>query len=289
MKNIIECPICQHSDQKPYMVVKDHMITKEEFNIVECSNCGFRFTNPIPTIDEIGEYYKSDVYVSHSSTNKGLINKLYNRVRKKTLKTKRSILEKYAQPKSVLDIGCGTGHFLNHIDQFNYETMGLEPDADARSFAEKQGVNVKDLEVLHSLENNSWDAITMWHVLEHVYDLRKDFEKFSNLLKTGGVFFIAVPNHMSFDAQYYKEYWAAYDVPRHLYHFKEKDVIALASQFGLEHVTTLPMKYDSYYVSMLSESYKGGGKLSAFFKGYKSNRKAKENGYSSQIYVLKKL
>lgn len=289
MKVIDKCPICEKNKFSHYMEVKDHMITKESFKIVECDDCGFRFTNPIPTLDRIGDYYKSEDYVSHSSTNKGLINKLYNRVRKKTLKSKRNILETYASPKSVLDIGCGTGHFLNHLNQFDYVTLGLEPDGDARRFAKDQGVNVEDLSVLHSLENASWDAITMWHVLEHVYDLRKDFEKFVGLLKRNGVLFVAVPNHLSLDAQLYKENWAAYDVPRHLYHFKEKDVVELGRQFGLAHETTLPMKYDSYYVSMLSESYIGGGKVRAFLNGYKSNRKANKFGYSSQIYVLRKV
>lgn len=289
MNLIDSCPICENKRFSHYMDVKDHMITKEVFKIDECDHCGFRFTNPIPNIENIGSYYKSEDYVSHSSTNKGLVNKLYNRVRKKTLKSKRSILDKFASPKTVLDIGCGTGHFLNHLDQFEYETLGLEPDADARNFAIDQGVNALDLSKLHSLENDCWDAITMWHVLEHVYNLREDFEKFVALLKKGGVLFVAVPNHLSYDAQVYKEYWAAYDVPRHLYHFREKDVIALGEQFGLKHEATLPMKYDSYYVSMLSESYKDGGKLKAFINGCKSNRKAKSFGFSSQIYVLRKV
>lgn len=288
MKEIKECPICGGNHFSHYMDVKDHMITQEQFSLSKCDGCGFVFTNPIPTIDKIGDYYKSENYVSHSSTNKGLINKVYQRVRKKTLAQKKQIVDSYGKVNSLLDIGCGTGHFLKYLSDFDYNLLGLEPDEDARQFAIDSGVNAKPLSDLHQLDNESWDAITMWHVLEHVYDLRKDFEKFSNLLVKGGRFFIAVPNHLSYDAQCYKENWAAYDVPRHLYHFREKDVIELGSQFGLKHIETLPMKYDAYYVSMLSEQYINGSKAKAYFKGKKSNKMASENGFSSQIYVLKK-
>ena len=287
MNEIKNCPICNHDAFEHYLDVTDNMITKEEFKIVECKNCSFRFTNPIPELSEIGRYYKSEDYVSHSSTDKGIMNKLYQKVRKKTLKEKRDLLELVAQPTSILDIGCGTGHFLKYLNQFDYKLLGLEPDDDARKFAKESGVNVEPLDQLHLLENNSWDAITMWHVLEHVYELQKDFKKFVELLVPGGYLFVAVPNHNSFDAKHYGEKWAAYDVPRHLYHFREKDIERLAKSFNMSLEKIVPMRFDSYYVSMLSESYIDGSKVKAFLNGRKSNKNADKLGYSSQIYVLK--
>jgi 2-polyprenyl-3-methyl-5-hydroxy-6-metoxy-1,4-benzoquinol methylase len=288
MNDIKNCPICGHGVFKHYLDVKDNMITKEDFKIVECENCTFRFTNPIPELSDIGKYYKSEDYVSHSSTDKGIMNKLYQKVRKKTLKEKKQLLDKVAHPKSILDIGCGTGHFLKYLSEFDYQLLGLEPDDDARAFAKESGVNAEPLDQLHHLENEKWDAITMWHVLEHVYDLQKDFKKFVDLLVPGGYLFVAVPNHNSLDAKIYGDKWAAYDVPRHLYHFRENDIELLAKNYNLSLEEVVPMRFDSYYVSMLSESYIDGSKVKAFFNGRKSNKKADIHGYSSQIYVLKK-
>lgn len=289
MNEIKNCPICNGEDFTPFLNAVDYTVSKDTFTIVSCNGCGFHFTNPIPTIDKIGEYYKSESYISHSSTNKGLINKLYQRVRKHTLKQKVKLVGRLANGKAVLDIGAGTGHFLNACTEAGFNALGLEPDADARTFAESNfSANIKPLDELHSLENNSRDVITMWHVLEHVYDLRKDLDKITEILKADGTLVVAVPNMSSFDAKHYKEFWAAYDLPIHLYHFTPDDIKRLFDQYNMEVKETLPMKFDSYYVSMLSEKYKGGNIIRAFWNGWRSNLKAKTGTYSSQIYILKK-
>lgn len=271
------------------MEVKDHMITKENFTIVECVSCGFHFTNPRPCIERIGDYYKSEEYISHSSSNKGIINKLYNRVRNYTLKQKVKLVRSLAKGNELLDIGAGTGHFLNTCKQNGFSVAGLEPDQDAVRFAQTHfNIQLKPLEELHQLPAASRDVITMWHVLEHVYDLQKDFKRISEILKDSGVLVIAVPNMESLDAQHYKEFWAAYDVPRHLYHFRKEDIRLLASQYGLKLDRVLPMKFDAFYVAMLSEKYKQGSLLKAFQKGWSSNLKSAQRGYSSQIYILRK-
>ncbi len=273
-----------------FLDVRDNMISKEDFKIVSCASCGFHFTDPRPSAEHIGNYYKSEEYVSHSSSSKGVINKLYNLVRNYTLKKKVKLVGSYSRGKDLLDIGAGTGHFLNACKQNGFSVEGLEPDQDAVNFAQVNfGIELKSLDELHRLPAGSKDIITMWHVLEHVYELQRDFARISEILKESGSLFVAVPNPESYDANYYKELWAAYDVPRHLYHFRKKDIESLARQHGMQLVKILPMKFDSFYVSMLSEKYKKGSLLRAFWIGWLSNLKSSTGGYSSQIYVLKKL
>jgi len=288
-KNINNCPICNQESFTDFLECIDYTVSKDKFNIVSCDSCGFHFTNPIPIESEIGDYYKSESYISHSSTNKGLINKIYHKVRNYTLKQKVKLIERLSLGKNHLDIGAGTGHFINATSQAGFNSFGLEPDEDARNLAVKSfNVNIQPLEQIHKLEDKSMDVITMWHVLEHVYELQNDLKKITSLLKENGVMIVAVPNMNSYDAKKYKEFWAAYDLPIHLYHFVPNDIRNLFGQFNMEVAEILPMKFDSYYVSMLSEKYKGGNIISAFFTGLKSNIKANSESYSSQIYILKK-
>ncbi len=268
--------------------MKDHFLSKEDFRLELCDSCHLLFTNPRPSLERIGDYYKSEEYVSHSSTKKGLINRVYSWVRSYTLKQKVSLLQELTSGRKLLDIGAGTGHFLAQAKNSGFEVLGLEPDEDARkvAFAEN-GIELKDLSLLHNLDQQ-FDAVTMWHVLEHVYNLQEDLQKIVSLVNHKGVLIIAVPNYTSFDAQHYKEFWAAYDVPRHLYHFSPKSLIPLVESKGLKFEKMLPMKFDSYYVSMLSEKYKGGSMLKAMRTGFLSNRKAKEGKSSSQIYIFRK-
>ena len=289
MNQIKNCPICNSETFSKFLSAIDYTVSNASFNIVSCDSCGFHFTNPIPLESEIGEYYKSESYISHSSSNKGLINKLYQLVRTITLKQKVKLVQQESKGKDLLDIGAGTGHFMNACKLAGINALGLEPDADARGFSEKNfGLDMKSTDELHSLPENSRDVITMWHVLEHVYNLNTDFEKIRNILKPDGKLIIAVPNMSSYDAKHYKEFWAAYDLPIHLYHFQPKDINALAEKFNMKVEKVLPMKFDSFYVSMLSEKYKGGNILKAFWIGLKSNLKARGNKYSSQIYILSK-
>jgi 2-polyprenyl-3-methyl-5-hydroxy-6-metoxy-1,4-benzoquinol methylase len=282
------CPSCGAESFSTYLTVKDHFLSKEDFKLELCNSCNLLFTNPRPTIDRIGDYYKSEDYVSHSSTKKGLVNTIYGRVRSYTLKKKISLLKQLTDGKRLLDIGAGTGHFLAKAKESGYTVLGLEPDEDARKVAlSENGIELKDLSLLHDL-NESFDVVSMWHVLEHVYNLQVDLDKIVSLVNQDGVLIIAVPNYTSFDAQYYKEFWAAYDVPRHLYHFSPKSIIPLVESKGLKFELMLPMKFDSYYVSMLSEKYKGGSMLKAVRIGFLSNWKAKEGLSSSQIYIFRK-
>ena len=289
IKYYTNCPVCEGSDLKNHLSLADHMITKEVFSVVKCNSCGFHFTNPIPSEEVIGNYYKSENYISHSNSKSGLINKAYNAVRKITLKKKVNLVSRLAKGKNLLDIGSGTGHFLNDSKIAGFDVQGLEPDEDAKKFAKSEfSLSLEDLEEIIKIDSNSKDVITMWHVLEHVYHLKRDLAEFVRVLNEDGVFIVAVPNMSSWDAKHYGTFWAAYDVPRHLYHFQEATIKKLFSQFNLDCVEVLPMKFDSFYVSMLSEKYKSGNVFSGVINGLKSNLKAKKHGFSSQIYVFKK-
>ena len=285
----ISCPSCGHSESKLHTKVKDHFLTKESFELVQCDVCSLVYTKNRPLIEKIGEYYKSEDYVSHSSTKKGIVNRGYNLVRNYTLGRKVKLISSLTSGTHLLDIGAGTGHFLKRAKDEGFTVLGLEPDPDARNVAnELNGVELLPLEDLKSLGASRFDAISMWHVLEHVYELNQELESILANLKDGGVFIVAVPNYTSYDAKHYKEFWAAYDVPRHLYHFEPKTIISLVEGKGLKFEKMLPMKFDSYYVSMLSEKYKGGSILNAFRIGLLSNMKATNGTYSSQIYVFRK-
>ncbi len=289
MNTLNNCPICGNNSFTKVLEGIDHTVSKKSFNIVACNNCGFQFTNPIPEIDKIGSYYKAESYVSHTSSKKGLINRIYHVVRKHTLKQKIRLVKKFANGKNALDIGAGTGHFAQALLESGFKVTGLEPDADARAISAKSHkLKLSPIEDLYSLEPNSQDIITMWHVLEHVYNLKQDVIQIAKVLKDDGTLIVAVPNRLSYDASKYKEFWAAYDLPIHLYHFTPNDIKRLFSGVGIELKEILPMKFDSYYVSMLSEKYKEGNLIRAFMTGLKSNLKAREGTYSSQIYILQK-
>ena len=294
METLPSCPICDHKSFNPFLVCKDHTVSKKDFNIVSCVACGFKFTNPRPLESDLGAYYQSADYISHSNTRKGLISKLYQFVRNYTLGKKLKLINKLNKgPGTILDIGCGTGEFLNVCKHAGWITKGIEPDAGARNYGISQyGLDVADEEALKGLANASCDIISMWHVLEHVPHLNARIQELKRLLKDNGTIIIAVPNCSSKDAAKYGSFWAAYDVPRHLYHFTPKDIRTLIGKHGMKVIQVLPMRFDSYYVSMLSEKYSTGKArlLATLFSGLRSNMAASATGetYSSQIYIIKK-
>lgn len=291
MEILESCPLCKGEDFKDRFACVDYTVSKEIFQVVECDSCGFVFTNPRPFEKELGNYYKSDTYISHSDTSKGLVNKLYKAIRLITLKQKHSLVSPFIQSGSLLDIGCGTGAFLNYCKRQGVSVNGIEPDSDARKFGlNNYGIDVYPEDKLQQFPNNSFSVITMWHVLEHVSNLNERVSEINRLLTDKGRVFIAVPNHLSDDAQYYKENWAAYDVPRHLNHFDHKSIKSLFEQQNLQLDRILPMKFDAFYVSILSEEIKTGSRnfIRGMIRGCVSNLKATETTWSSQIYVFKK-
>ena len=275
------------------MVVTDNAISKESFVIVQCENCSFKFTNPRPDEASIGRYYASEEYISHSNTSNGITNKAYRVVRSITLRQKVALINKFVPQKGrLLDYGCGTGHFLEASAKNGWQIAGFEPSEVARKQANELTDNKVEGDDITKFEPESFDMITLWHVLEHIHELNDTIKKILALLKPQGFLLIAVPNADSLDAQKYKENWAAYDVPRHLYHFNQQTMKRFLKKHKMELVQTLPMKFDAYYVSLLSEKYKNGSPnyFRSVLNGYKSNNHAgkETNDYSSLIYVAKK-
>ncbi len=289
------CPVCGSADIKPVLSAKDHTVSGEEFSITGCGSCGLRFTQDHPDAAGIVPYYKSENYISHSNSSEGFVNRLYQRVRKKTLRQKRKLLERTTGSRNgiLLDMGSGTGAFVKEMELHQWKVMGLEPDADARAKAKEiYAIELKEPEWLYELKENVFDAVTLWHVLEHVHDLHACVGEIKRVLKENGKLFVAVPNYTSTDAAIYKENWAAYDVPRHLYHFSPGSMKLLMEKHGLKILRYKPMWYDSFYISIMSSKYKRGKTnfFGSFFNGFRSNLVAlfDKKRCSSVIYVIGK-
>lgn len=288
-----DCPCCKSPDIFFILKATDHTVSHEAFEIWQCRNCSLRFTQAVPDKVEIAEYYKSQDYISHSDTRKGLVNMLYHSVRKRTLLSKRRLIEKYTglSSGSLLDIGSGTGSFLKAMHEAGWKVSGIEPDEASRKRTEElYGLKAAAPEMLFIMPPGTFDAVTMWHVLEHVHDLHEYIEQLKKIIKVNGYLFIAVPNYTSFDQNVYRAFWAAYDVPRHLYHFSPDAMISLLLEHRLKLKSIRPMYFDSFYISMLSEKYKHGKSnlLNAFRNGLISNYKALKDTEkcSSLIYIV---
>jgi 2-polyprenyl-3-methyl-5-hydroxy-6-metoxy-1,4-benzoquinol methylase len=293
MESLSSCLVCGSTKSNPFIFAVDYTVSRETFQIVSCNGCGFKYTNPRPGITEIGKYYESKDYISHSNSTDGLINKLYQAVRKITLKRKVALINKYCQgAKTVLDIGCGTGDFLKSCKKDGWMVTGIEPNATARNQATTH-FNLPVFDEVHLLNiETKFNVITLWHVLEHIHPLNERIEKLSQLLEPNGTLIIAVPNCDSEDARHYKQFWAAYDLPRHLYHFTPDSFKNLMKKHQLKVENMLGMPFDSFYVSLLSEKNQGKTMALAFagIFGLLSNMRAIRNvqKFSSIIYIVKK-
>jgi 2-polyprenyl-3-methyl-5-hydroxy-6-metoxy-1,4-benzoquinol methylase len=277
------------SNATTYIKVKDHSVSGEEFELLLDTGLELLKTHPQPPAENLGRYYESDDYISHTDGKRSLFEKLYHAVKQKALRDKiRLIRGLQPQKGKLLDIGAGTGDFLAVARTAGWDITGIEPSDKARSIAKDKGVVF--VENLEEIKDHSYDVITMWHVLEHVPDVEAQIAQLKRIVKPDGVIIVAVPNFKSYDAQHYGKFWAAYDAPRHLWHFSKTAIEKLFAKQGVQLIEILPMKFDSFYVSLLSEKYKSGKMnfVKGFLTGWKSNRKAARNReYSSHIYVLK--
>ena len=281
-------------DKSIFLKVKDHSVSGESFQLIKNETYGFLETFPQPEEQKLSEYYKTENYISHTDSKRNLLEKAYHVVRNISLKRKLKLVNSFeSEEKKILDVGCGTGDFLKVAQLNNWQVSGIEPNEQARQIANQKTNNVVfEAEQLSNFEKHSFDVISLWHVLEHLPKLHEHISILKNLLKVNGTLLIAVPNHASYDAKYYEDFWAAYDVPRHLWHFNQTSISKLFESNNMQVVKTHPMKFDAYYVSLLSEKYKSGfmNPIKGFWTGLRSNMKAKQSTeYSSLIYVIKNM
>lgn len=291
--NLTSCPICGGDKFAPKTESVDYSVTKESFKIDECLNCGLLFTNPRPADEDLGRYYKSPAYISHTNQSSGLFGKTYQVLRSWNIRRKTRLLDQYAKRGRILDYGCGTGEFLAACNHQHWQVQGVELSDEVRDRAIKtHQISVIAPNRLNTLSPSTYDAVTMWHVLEHVSELKQTCSNLIEKLKPGGILIVAVPNPQSWDANYYKKYWAAWDLPIHLYHFNRENIKQLFSPMGMKVEAVKMMPLDSFYVSLLSEEYKTGRKrwVKASILGILSNISALRTKNSSSLtYILKKV
>ena len=294
---ITSCPVCGSSDIDKVFDSVDHFSSRELFPVCDCKECGFRFTNHFPSEDEIGKYYDSPGYISHSDSDKGLTNRMYHLFRRLMLRRKVNLVKRHLKKgnANLLDIGCGTGYFLNAAKERGFTVSGIEKDEKAREKAiTRFGLDVRDETAFFRLERSSYDVVTLWHVLEHLEKLHESIEKMADILSPDGTMVIALPNHQSFDAKWYKEKWAAYDTPRHLWHFTPDTLERLLANHNLSVVKKYRMPLDAFYVALLSEQYLGSTALIKYLRAFligttgfiRSLINLKQS--SSLIYIVKK-
>lgn len=273
---------------KSYLKTKDYAVTGEEFVLLYDESLNMLVTKPQP--QNLDKYYKSENYISHTDASTTIIDKIYQTVKKYSLRKKVGLVQKYcSNGKTLLDVGAGTGDFLLTAKNRDWDVEGIEPNQNAKIRAQEKGIDLYP--TLEKLLRKKYDVITLWHVLEHLPNLDDQIDKLVSLLNEKGTLVIAVPNFKSYDAQHYQNFWAAYDVPRHLWHFSKEAIEKLFSDHGMKVVKVRPMIFDSFYAAMLSEKYKTGRQnyFKAFVIGLLSNIKAwSSKEYSSHIYILKR-
>lgn len=288
------CPICGAAGRRAALQVKDHLLSHRAFDLQDCVACGFRFTDPRPASDQMERYYRSADYIPHSNSRRSISDKFYHIARGAALRSKYRTISREVRSGRLLDFGCGTGEFLRYMQDRGYSTLGIEPDPGAR----KQASGRHRLDVRSSLgpieAMGAFDVITLWHVLEHVTDPSATLKHLTAYLATGGLLVIAVPERTSWDCSHYGPLWAAWDVPRHLSHFRRSDVLRLLRHHGFKIDRTRRMWFDAPYVSMLSERYAGRGPLTALllgaFYGAWSNlvSLASARASSSMLFIAKR-
>ena len=276
-------------EDKSFITVKGFSVSGESFSLLLNEEYQILKTHPQPTLDKLGSYYEFEDYISHTDGKRTLFEKMYHFIKRKAIRDKVSLINSYQPLKGrILDIGAGTGDFLLECKNQNWDILGIEPNDKAKGIAVGKGIKFGD--TIERLESNSFDVITMWHVLEHVPDVEHQVAELKRLLKPSGTIILAVPNFKSYDANHYKEFWAAYDVPRHLWHFSKTAIEKLFDKQNMNLEDIKPMWFDSFYVSLLSEKYKSGKMnfISGFFIGFVSNVSGLfKKEFSSHIYVLK--
>ena len=293
LEKLNACPLCGHDQLQHWIDCKDYATSLAIFSINQCQQCSFKFTNPRPTVSAIKKYYPTTHYPSHAYRTKNFMHKAYNFVRYFTIKQKIQLINRLSAKGNVLDVGCGTGHFLQACRKNGWQVFGVEPIAHARQQAQTRTGSRVAKNIFKINDAAPFHVITLFHVLEHMHDLQGSLKKLTGLLEHHGKLVVALPNHNAYEAHVYQAQWAAYDVPRHLYHFTKATFAYLAQQCALKIIKIIPLKWDAYYICLLSEKYRNptiSHYARAIRQAYRSNQWAKknDNNYTGLIYLLQK-
>lgn len=261
------CPVCGADTTTQALSAVDTTVSQLTFCIQRCTNCNAHFTSPRPSPKAIGEFYRSNKYISHTDQDKGLLARIYRKVRATAVAQKLRLIQQTHPSGKLLDFGCGTGTFLQHAAQRGFKITGVEPNQEARAIATQSARAHVHSELSEIPLDQQFNVVTMWHVLEHMHQPADTLTSIRKLMPPDGLLVIAVPNRSSWDASHYGAAWAAWDVPRHLTHFSNEDMKHILLRTGFKVVRTRPMWFDAPYVSILSEQGKGLGPIAAVLKG----------------------
>lgn len=269
--------------------VRDHFVSGESFDLLWSDRKGVLKTDPVP--HRLEDYYAGPEYASHEEGGSGWKGRMYRGVRHFQHGLKYAWVKRLSpKPGIALDVGTGTGEWPDYLSKRGWAVRATEPSAKGRSRATAKGVQIT--QDFMSLEGEAFDLITLWHVMEHIGSLDKALAQINRLCSPNGYVIVAVPNFLSWDAGHYGVFWAAWDVPRHIWHFSRAGLIALYEEHGFSLVRTYPLWADAFYVSLLSEGYKRGraSVVRALWSGLRSNmRSLLDSEPSSRVYVFQKL
>jgi 2-polyprenyl-3-methyl-5-hydroxy-6-metoxy-1,4-benzoquinol methylase len=255
---IESCLVCGNSDQTDQMTVTDHLVSKDDFTLVKCPKCQFRYISDPPSAAGAYRFYDTEEYVEHSDNAEGIVNRVYHYARQWMLKYKYRLLESHGAKRKLLDFGTGTGYFIQAMKSKGYDVRGIEISEKARSFGIKNfALQLFAPDRLYDKDfEGGYGYITFWHVLEHVYEPHMVLQRLKELMADDGVMIVALPNYKCLEAKYYKGYWNGYDVPRHLWHFTKDSFISYMNGQGFKLIKTSRLPLDPYYNCLISESYR---------------------------------
>lgn len=229
------CCICGSARSRPYLTNWDRSHGQPGvFTFVACRDCGHVYLDPRPTGEELDAYYPPN-YRAHARALDDEPNLLTRLSRRYGLRKRaRELTRRRGQPGRLLDVGCGSGLFLDEMRRRGWDVAGVEPSSHAAAYAvERLGLPVRATTLEAAcFQSQSFDAVTLWHVLEHVPDSRRTLEEARRLLRPNGVILAATPNRGSFDAHLFGRYWAEWEAPRHLNVLDDATLVVLLGQLG---------------------------------------------------------
>ena len=289
------CPLCGAYGQTPYADCTDFTVSRESYILMRCPECGMVYTSNPPKECDTSKYDKLDLKLKLGDSPAGLIHKLYYYIRLRMLSRKAHIVESqsYRTGGSLLNYGAKTGYFSHKMERRGWKVTSIEKYHEERLFSlEMFHHRMFDVPEMDRLHPETFDVITLWHVFEHCYDPNGLLDKFYKLLRPTGILIMACPNIRSTDAMHYGPYWAAYDVPRHLWHFNTTSLSELAHKHGFTLMHRERMPFDCFYISILSEKHKRH--KMAFLRGILYGfhcwlvSLAHPDSSSSMVYVFRK-